>query len=126
MEAGARIIAVIGFGLCAALLVAQVGLLTAKRFPRRFADQPNRRASAVSVVCLSLGLCIITGTIATGWSVSDPQATLGFGGPAVLGSFLLSFYFRGKAQRGSLDLGSGRASRLKCGNRSMQVGLTRP
>jgi hypothetical protein len=103
VDAGARITAVIAFGLCASLLAVQLGLLTAERFPRRLADQPNAPASALSIISMLFGSCIITGTIAAGWTFSDPEATLSFGRPAVLGSLILSLYFRAKAQRRSVD-----------------------
>jgi hypothetical protein len=101
VDAGARITAVIAFGLCATLLAVHFGLLIAKRFPGQPADQPAARTSALSTISMLFASCIITGTVAAGWTVSHPEATLSFGGPAVLGSLILSLYFRARARRRS-------------------------
>jgi len=94
MEVGARIIAVLGFALSAVVVVA--GLLfvmTGKRLHQRLFNEPKPRASALAMICCGICGCVITGTIATGWTTSHPEMTLAIGGLAWLSAFVSYLIF---------------------------------
>jgi hypothetical protein len=99
MEDGARIIASFGLALSAGLVAtALLFLMTGKRPHRRLFSEPNPGASGLAMVCSGICGCVITGTIATGWTTSYPLVTMAIGGPLWLFSFVSSVIFWRKAR----------------------------
>lgn len=100
MEAASRVVAVVGFALCAGVAVMCLWfLLTGRPILRAAMRRPDPRAAALARIFLCLGGCVITGTIAAGWTKSDPRATIIIGFPAWLVTISLSLFFLARARR---------------------------
>jgi hypothetical protein len=89
IEVGARIIAVFGFALGAAVVLpGLLFVMTGKRLHQRLFNEPKPRASALAIICCGICGCVIAGTIVTGWTTSHPEMTLAIVGPAWLFAFV--------------------------------------
>jgi hypothetical protein len=62
--------------------------MAGKRLHQRFFNEPQPQASAMAMICLGICLCVVTGTIVTGWTTSHPELTLAIGGPVCLFAFV--------------------------------------
>jgi hypothetical protein len=73
--------------LALSLALVATGLLfvmTGKRLHPRFFNEPKPQISAMAMISQGIYLCVITGTIATGWATSHPELTMAIGGPICL------------------------------------------
>ncbi len=101
------IMCLVALALCGGQIIAALVYLATGRGIRGIRRHKSR-AEAMSILCGCLSICIITGTIATGWVRTQSGATLAVGVPVVLALIGLSIYF---AQRSSVMRGGGGSAR---------------
>jgi hypothetical protein len=104
MEHSVRILATIGFSVCAGVIALSLLFLIAGKSIIPATRRANwERANALAQIFSCLSGCIITGTIAAGWTMSHPAATLRIAGPIWLVTFALSLFFLARSRRASSD-----------------------